>query len=164
MTEDQKDSQEPGKIDSKKEEKTGPVFRIAEKKEIPLEVSKGTADPVGPRQAFRSISRQLTEEDIKNPSVARLILSDADRLERENEELRPFRSFYHEVDKECAVLKEKIKNLTSIELFSKVTLTFGALLIGLSINLWKFGPSGPIVLAIGCILLVAGIVKGVVKK
>jgi hypothetical protein len=48
-----------------------------------------TSAPSSPkkgRQAFKTVTRELSEEDLANPAVQKLLLDDLDRLETENEE------------------------------------------------------------------------------
>jgi hypothetical protein len=119
--------------------------------------------PTGLGQAYRSIRRELTEEDLTNPSISRLILNERDRLEGEVSELHSFRDRYHEADKKAAVLEERTRTIKSIEVSFALSLAIGSLFIGLSFR----GGGGKVdwcSLVAGGVLLIAGAIARAIKK
>ena len=136
----------------------------------------GPSPPKGPR-ALRNISRELTEEDLANPSpaVQKLLLNEIDRLEVVNEEHKHYMELFHEADKEVAVLKQKAdKEVAVLKQQSRTALaldtiafggclTVGALLLGMAPGLWSHQPFGWIVVVVGGVTLGIGIAAKVVS-
>ncbi len=116
------------------------------------------------KRAFQNITRELSDKDLTNPAVGKLLLNELDRLESENAELSNYREQFQEADKKVAVLQEKNKTHLATEIISAVCFTIGAVLIGYAPVLWKSQPSGWIALALGSILIIGGIVAKVVKR
>lgn len=82
--------------------------------------------------AFPSISRDVTDEDLKESAGARkLLLRDYDRLSEENNELKRYKDNFHSVDKNEAILIEVIKGFKSQRILSDVAKMFGSIIIGL---------------------------------
>ena len=125
----------------------------------------GPSPPKGPR-AFRNISRELTEQDLANVAVQKLLLSEVDRLGRENEEYRLYMERFHEANRKVAVLEavleEKGKTKLAFEILSGTCLTFGGLAIGQMNALWP-SPWTWIVGILGAVLLGGGIYAKKVK-
>lgn len=119
----------------------------------------GPIPPKGPR-AFRNISRELTEDDLANPSpaVQKLLLNEIDRLEVVNEEHKHYMELFHEADKEVAVLKQQSRTALALDTIAfGGFLTVGALLLGMAPGLWPHQPFGWIVLVAGGVSLGSGI-------
>ncbi len=95
------------------------------------------------------VNRVLTEEDLKSAGVRKMLLGQLDEYEQCKCDLVNVRSSYHGKDKECAVLTERIKALTSFDWLYSALLTFGSILIG-------FYASQP---DKGLVLLIIGIVS-----
>ena len=92
-------------------------------------VNAGSSPSKGPR-AFRNISRELTEEDLANPSPAVLKLlvgTKLDRLQIEEEEYKRCMKRFHDADRKVSVLeqKEQDKALGGLTSFSGDVLTVG---------------------------------------
>ena len=94
------------------------------------------------RQAFRKLPRELTEQDLENPAVPKLLLNEIDRLEIENEEHKHYMERFHEADKKVAVLEEKGKTILALDISFGGCLTIGALILGQVLPLWSQGPFG----------------------
>lgn len=133
--------------------------------ELTREDAEGESEPSrlkGPR-AFRNVSRELTEEDLANPSpaVQKLLLNEIDRLEIEKEEYREEYSLcmdrFHEADKKAAVLEQKIRTALSRDIVFGGCLAVGGALFGLVSGLWAHQPYGWIVVAFGVMLFGIGI-------
>lgn len=63
-----------------------------------------------------------------------------------------YRSRYHEVDKERAVLAEKLKQNVAAEVLHGTSLSVGALFLGMTPKLWENGPYGHLLLGRGSFL------------
>ena len=118
------------------------------------------------RSVFRNVRRELTEDELSNPAVKRMLLGDIERLEDENSALKNFENRYHEADKETAVLKEKLKNSNSGEILSSVCLMVGSALLGLAPAVigsseTSFGWVG---LAFAVVLITGGVFSKVMKR
>ena len=113
-------------------------------------------------QAFRRIPRELTEEELANPAVQKLLVGNLDRLETEKEEYRLYMERFHEADKKVAVLEEKGKTKLALEILSGTCLTCGGLAIGQINALWP-QPLGWIAVVLGLVLLGGGIYAKKVK-
>lgn len=113
-------------------------------------------------QAFRRIPRELTEEELANPAVQKLLVGNLDRLEIEKEEYRAYMERFHEADKKVAVLEEKGKTKLALEILSGTCLTCGGLAIG-QINAPWPQPSVWIAVVLGLVLLGGGIYAKKVK-
>jgi len=108
--------------------------------------------------------REMTDEELGNSGVQKVLMDDLDRLEAENADLRRYMDRFHEADKENAVLKEKNKyNLASDIAFGGF-MTIGASAIGYSPVLAPVPHASEIALWIGVILLIAGIVSKAILK
>ena len=124
---------------------------------VELSKSKG-------RQAFRKITRELSDDDLSNSAVQRLLLDELERLETENKENQRFREKFSDADKAVAILQEKAKGLLAIEIIYGVCLTVGAMAVSYSQLLWGDSLHGPVVLAFGVILIVGGILAKVAVR
>lgn len=116
------------------------------------------------KQAFQNINRELSDDDLTNPAVGKLLLNELDRLESENAELKDYQEQFHEADKKVAVLQEKSKIHLATEILSGVCFTIGAAMIGYAPVLWKSQPSGWMVLVFGSVLIFGGIFAKAVKR
>ena len=76
------------------------------------------------------VNRVLTEEDLKSPGVRKMLLGQLDEFEQCKLDLNVVKNGFHNKDKECAVLSEKIKGLTSFDWLYSTLLTFGSIMIG----------------------------------
>ena len=109
------------------------------------------------RQSFRQVRRELTEEELSTPAAQRLLLDELDRLDSENNELKSFQEKFHTADKKAGILDEKLNRHTALEILSSGSLLAGALALGYAPKVWDTGPTGPILVALGVILVAAGI-------
>ena len=132
--------------------------------ELTREDAEGQSGPSPSKspRAFRNISRELTEEDLSNVAVQKLLLSEIDRLGIENEEYRLYMEHFHEANRKVAVLEEKGKTKLAFEILSGTCLTFGGLAIGQINALWP-SPLTWIVGVLGIGLLGGGIYAKKVK-
>ena len=110
------------------------------------------------RKAFSKLRRELSEEELNSPAVQKLLLDNLDQLENMNFELEIYEENFHIVDKEKAVLQEKLKSSQSSEILYTFTLTIGAAIIGLAPTFWATG-YGVLVIIVGFLLVMGGIIS-----
>ena len=133
------------------------------------QVPEDTGDAPGLSQkkgqrAFQKITRELSDDDLANPAVQKILLDEKEQLEVENTELRSYREQFHLADKRVAVLEEKDKTYVAAEIVSGICLTVGAAMLGYAPSLWKFQPSGWLISVFGAVLIIGGVVAKVVKR
>jgi len=109
------------------------------------------------RKSFRKVRRELTEEELSSPAAQRYLLDELDRLDEEVAELKTVRDKFHAADKRADVLDQKLQKHTSLEILSSGALLAGALALGYAPRVWDSGATGPILVALGIILIAAGI-------
>lgn len=83
-------------------------------------------------KAYAKLSRELSENDLSNPSVSRMLLDRIDSLENQNTQLKKYEIDFHKVDKEKSVLEEKQKRSVYSEILSQFCLTLAGGLLTLS--------------------------------
>lgn len=113
----------------------------------PVESSEAQNEKPAERRSFlRGAKRDLTNEELSSPVVIRFLLDEADKLERECESLRSTTRDYYAIRESLAVLKEKEKKSTTIEVLTTACLTVGSagvgaskILIDVSIYGWVVG-------------------------
>jgi len=91
-----------------------------------------TAPASGKRSSFRDIRRQLSEEELKQTGVQKLLIEDFERAETECEMVQGFVERYHEKDKEVARLTEKLKTNIALEIMTSVGLAGGGAIVSLA--------------------------------
>lgn len=103
--------------------------------ELTLEDTEGQPGPSPPegQQAFRKISRELTEQDLANAAVQKLLLNEIDRLEKEKEEYKHYMELFHEANRKVAVLEQQSRTALALDTIAfGGFLTIGALLLGVA--------------------------------
>ena len=115
------------------------------------------------RRAVSKARRELTEEELAAPAARVMLLDEVDRLDSENTELSQFRNRFHQVDKECAVLKEREKGGIASDIVFTVSMTLGGVVVGALPGLSSVAPKyHDMALAVGILLMLTGIVaKGI---
>jgi hypothetical protein len=109
----------------------------------------------GKRQAFRDIRRQLQEQELANPGVQKLLLEELETADAKCEILEGYVDRFHEADKRAAILEEKLRPQTALEICFGFGVGLGCAIMGLAPLFWDTTIRGPIVLVVG-FLLVAG--------
>lgn len=113
------------------------------------------------RKAFSKLALELTDDELKSTGVQKMLLAEISRLESTVAKSESFRTKFYEADKDKAVLIEKEKTFIFSEILYSVSLTLGALLIGLVPSM----TSNKLVIgAIGSLFVVGAIVAKVMKK
>lgn len=115
-----------------------------------------------PPNPYSQISRQISEADLDSPVIKRILLSEVDKLQYRIANLENTEEQFHVVDKERAVLLEKIKALSSQEVLYGFCLTVGSIIIGLSSIVWSDG-YGWIPIVVGASLVVGAVLSKVIK-
>lgn len=83
-------------------------------------------------KAYSKLSRELSEEDLSNPSISKMLLSQIDTLETENILLKKIEENFHIIDKENGILKEKQKRNVASDILSQFCLTLAEGLLSIS--------------------------------
>ena len=130
----------------------------------PMIQPAATAPPSGRRLAFGEIKRQLSEEDLKSPGVQKLLLDDLERAESECEIMQGYIERYHDADKRAAVLEERVRSGTAIEIMFGIGVGLGGTIMGIAPMFWSEQPKGWIALMIGGLLIVGASIARVVKR
>lgn len=77
---------------------------------------------------FSNISKKVSEEDLKNSGVQRMLIN-------ENNILKKFEGDYYEAEKERAILNERLQNIKPLSTMYDICLSIGALLMGISFSI-----------------------------
>lgn len=86
---------------------------------------------------FSKVKRELSDKDLKNPAVGRLLLSQNDKYEQEISILKEYKEKFHEADKKADVLAERLDGVKKSITTRSVLLIFGGILGGLLPSLWE---------------------------
>lgn len=115
-----------------------------------------------PGKPYSKLRRELSDDDLTNPAVQKLLISEIDKLEMRISDLEIVEQNFHEVDKSKAVLEEKLKTHHSLEILYSFCLSIGSGVMGLS-SLFKINEYGWIFLTVGGLLIIGGILSKFVK-
>ncbi|MEQ8583202.1 MAG: hypothetical protein RIC30_10295 [Marinoscillum sp.] len=133
--------------------------------EIEKDLGKGQEESTKgyiPGKPYSKLRRELADEDLSNPAVQKLLLSEIDKLELRVSDLEIIEQNFHSLDKDKAVLVEKLKTHNSLEILYGFCLSIGSGLLGLS-SMFKINEQGWIFLVVGGILIIGGILSKYVK-
>jgi len=120
--------------------------------------------PSGRRQALRDLRRQLSDDELTSPGVQKLLLDALEQADAKCEELAGYLARFHEADKRAAVLEEKLRTQTALEIAFGVGTGLGGAIVGLAPVFWNQQPQGYIVLVVGCLLIVGSVIARAVKR
>jgi hypothetical protein len=119
----------------------------------------------GKRSAFRDVRRQLTDDELKNSGVQKLLLDMLQESDDERERLTSYVDRFHDADKVAAVLREEVKTHTKIEVFFGVGVGLGGTIIGLSPFFWGIKIEYGIITAfVGFLAMIGSTIGKLVKK
>ena len=141
------------------------VIFIMEKPEVDKDTGISKDDSQGnyvPGKPYSKLRRELSDEDLVNPAVQKLLLSEIDKLEIKVFGLEELQKKFHDVDKAKAILEEKLKTHNSLELLYSFCLAIGSGILGLS-SLFKISEYGWIFLAVGGLLIIGGLLSKYIK-
>ncbi|WP_226685285.1 hypothetical protein [Shewanella indica] len=116
------------------------------------------------RRAFSKLATELTDEELHSPGVQKMLLAEISRLESALNHCDGFREKYHEVEKNCAVLKEKEKTFIFSEILYSTSLTLGAALVGISPSIKESDVSPMVVGGVGALMVIGAIVAKVFRR
>ena len=117
------------------------------------------------RKSTASLRRELSDKDMTNAAVAKLLLDDVERLEQQINELGNVQGRYHEADKRAAVLEQKLNVSRSQEIVFAVCTTLAGAALGFAPSAWsETNATGPIVLSAGVVLLICALIAKAVKS
>ncbi|WP_034159574.1 hypothetical protein [Sphingomonas sp. ERG5] len=129
------------------------------------EATGGDAAPMPKgRRSLSRMRREMTDEELSNSGVQKIMMDDVDRLEGEKAHLETFVERFHKADKENAVLKEKAKVRIASDISFGTFLTIGAAAVGYSPVVEKVPNASSILVAIGIFLMAGGLASKVVLK
>ncbi len=83
---------------------------------------------------FRGLPRELTVNEWNSGGTRKLILERMAQLESELVELKKYRSQYHDKDKESAVLRQKLRQTTAVDMLFDFSLAVGGILEALALR------------------------------
>ena len=131
--------------------------------EIDVEPSKddSTSHIKSSRKSFSKLATELTDDELNFPGVQKMLLAEISRLESTVIYAEKFKEKFYEADKERAILKEKEKIFIFSEILYSVSLTLGAVLLGVAPSLKS---SSLLIGAIGVLLVIGAVVAKVFKK
>ena len=115
--------------------------------------------PTTGRQAFRDIRRQLTDAELANPGVQKIILDDFERAELRCVEMEAYVDRFHAADKRAGVLEEKLRTERALEVFFGLGTGFGGAIVGLAPFLFELFDDNKIP-GIVALVLGAGMIAG----
>lgn len=101
------------------------------------------------------MKRELSDEDLNSPGTQRLILNELDKYEECSKLLEEYKTKYYKSETSRAVLEERANTSDSFEILYSASLSFGAMLVGLTPSLidkavgWFVGGVGLLLLALG---------------
>ncbi|MGB6064786.1 MAG: hypothetical protein WBG50_08250 [Desulfomonilaceae bacterium] len=113
---------------------------------------------------FGSIPREVTEEELDQPGVKRLVLHIMDQLRDQVKELTEFRELYHKEHWKSGILEEKTKRSNSHDIVGVSCFVLIGPMFGCAINVWGTSPGIAIILFLTAgLLLLSGIFAKAVK-
>ena len=127
-------------------------------------LSTAAVAPTGRRQALQNLRRQLTDSELANPGVQKLLLDQLDSADSDCERLTGYVERFHEADKKSAVLEEKLRAQTAFDIVVGAGIAVGSAVIGLAPSFWDKTDKGPISLAVGSFLVVGAVVARLFRK
>ena len=128
-----------------------------------------SAEPVpltGRRPALRNLAREMTDEELSNSGVVKLMLDELEQSVQECADLRAYVEKFHDADKRAAILEERVRPATAIEVAFGVGVGLGGAVLGLAPFFWdKNRPHEAVVVVIvGMILMVGATTVRVIKR
>ncbi|WP_171614355.1 hypothetical protein [Roseicella sp. DB1501] len=130
---------------------------------ISPDIAAATEKKEPARGFLQSARRDLNDEEVAVPAVARFLIADIERLEQDNAEQKKIASLYHDQRVEIARLSEQNKKSKWIDILSYVCLAVGSAGLGASpsylsiVNAWSLG-------VVFCVLSAILVITGVLAK
>ena len=121
--------------------------------------------PSGGRFALRNVRKQLTDDELAQTGTQKMLLDMLEEAENEKENYKSYIINFHEADKKCAILGEKLNADKSNEIYFGSGVGLGGAILGLSPFFWDKGIIyGVICLIIGLGLIIAVSIGRAVKR
>jgi len=118
-----------------------------------------------PRKTHSMLKRELSQEDLSQPGVQKMLLGELDKLEEEKSELTPYRDKYYETKLQLGITQEKLKTSDAADIVYGAMMTMGALILGYTPSAWDPNkPTGYLCLGVGIVIVIIGIVAKVKMK
>jgi hypothetical protein len=143
-----------------------PSSEAQKKGDVTPQISSGQSATVvsSRRQAFRDIRRQLSDDDLASPGVQKLLLDDLEQAEEQCEIFSAYIERFHEADKRAAILEERVRTQTALEVAFGVGVGLGCAILGLAPLFWTDQPKGWLAIGIGALLTIGASIARVVKR
>jgi len=122
------------------------------------------APPIGRRLALRGLRRELSNEDLASPGAQKLLLDALERADADCEQFEAYVERYYQAAQRAAVLEERLRTNTALEVLFASMITLGGAIMGLSPFFWDKTSRGPIALVVGAALIVCGAVARFIKR
>ena len=112
---------------------------------------------------YSKLRRELSDDDMNSPAVQKLLLGEIDRLESKVLDLEIFQKRFYEIDKEKAVLSEKLKVSIRHEVLYGFGLAIGSGMLSIAsmIHAQKYMY---IAVGLGLILIIGSILSKVIGR
>ncbi|HHW9298813.1 TPA: hypothetical protein ACU3BK_000742 [Salmonella enterica] len=125
--------------------------------EIPESATEEILEQPSPKaQSYMPLKRILSEKELLSIGSVRFMIENIEKLEGEISSLKSFRERFHEKDKNEAILNEKLSAYKFNEIAYNLSISIGALLVGIAIKLWDQEFYGVLALGCGVALWVSG--------
>ena len=110
------------------------------------------------RRTYAKMGRELSADELKNPVVSKFLYDEVENLETQLASAESYRDKFYEIDKQCAVLKEKQKPAKIIEIVSSGSLAIGSILVGLGYDSASTSDSNWEIAGLGLLLILLSII------
>jgi hypothetical protein len=119
-----------------------------------LEQAEPVTPLTGTRPSFRDLRRQLSDSELAQSGVQKLLIEDFERAEKECLALPIYIEKYHERDKEVTRLTAKLNVNIALEVSTGIGIAGGSAIISLAPYFWKPDTTkGVIALCLGLFFL-----------
>ena len=127
----------------------------------PIDGSENIEHIKSSRKAFSKLAVELTDDELKTSGVQKMLLAEISRLEYTVIKSESYKEKFHQADKDKAILIEKEKTFIFSEILYSLSLTLGAVLIGLVPSMTT---NKVVIGAIGVIFVLGAVIAKVIKK
>jgi hypothetical protein len=131
---------------------------------MPFDHTGEPTPSTGRRQALRDLRRELSNEDLASPGVQKMLLDELGRADDDCDVLRGYVTRFHDADKRAAVLEEKLRTQTALEVACGVGIGLGGAIMGLAPSFWNSQPLGYLTLLVGFLFIVGAAIARVIKQ
>lgn len=126
---------------------------------------QGSVPTTGKRTALSGLAKQLSDSELAQPGVQKLLVAMIEEADTERDSLKSFVTAFHEADKKAATLGEKLHTDRSVEVFFGVGVGMGGTIIGLFPYFRDIGAGYALVcLVVGGVLVIGAVAGRLVKR